>query len=296
MICPNCNTENNDNSTNCIACNYQFYESNNIETLDTNHIIEENNITEQPQEETSPIIEEENSNILKNPVSEYKEEVVDEHVNLIVLIKLLIGTIFKPGTTVVEKTKMYPNLKTNLKIFFFFNTITLIFYMISNLFNSCFVKIYDINTSTYTTTFSTGALANVNYARLILIGLLISYGIPAIITLIYYIASFITNKGLSLGRYFSIVTLSLIPLLISACIIAPIVTIFSYYIAVIFVVFGIMYSFIILTTTISDLLVFKDTNQKIIYHTFILTMTTIIIVLIVMLFLKDQLSALNILL
>ena len=305
MICPNCNTENQENNSNCIACNYPLINSN-VETLtfqnqpDLNNQqtilnqAEQYNNEEIVQMENQSNLEKEATNTLKNPVSDFKEEVLDEHVNLFVLIKLLIGTLLKPGATVAEKTRAYTKLKPGLKIFFFYNTITFIFYMVSNLINSCFVKVCDINTSIYSTVLSYGELANVNYTRLIIIGLLLSYGIPAIITLVYYIASFITNKGLSIGRYFSVITLSLIPLLLSACVVAPIASIFSYYISIGAVIFGVIYSFIILTTTISDLLIFKNTNQKITYHTIILSIIIIIISLIITIFLKDQLNALNI--
>lgn len=240
--------------------------------------------------------QEENKNMLQNPVSEEKEIVIDEKVNLFKLIKLMFGSFFRPGTTIKENTRHYTKSNASTKIYIFFSTLTFIAFLISNLINSCFVKIYDINIGTYTTTFSLEAIKNTDYLNIALIGILLTFGVTLLITTIYYIASFITNKGLSFGRYLAVITLCLLPFYLGTCIIGPLISIPSYYFGVAINLFGIVYSFIILITILNDMLTFKNTNQKIIYHTIILSIAFTITGIVVCIFLKDLLTTLKLVL
>lgn len=229
-----------------------------------------------------------------NPVAPDEAKVKSDRVNPIVLFKLTIGAFFRPGTTINENTRVYTKLKPGFQIYTSFSLLTFIAFMITNVINGCFHKLYDINTGTYNTTLDFNQLATLNYLNLIVIGFLLSFGIVFLVAIVYYVSSFVTNRGLSLGRYLTVITLCLVPFLICTCIVAPIVSIPSYYLGIALTLFGIVYSFIILITNLNDLLTFKTTNQKIMYHTIILTIIFVIIGVVITFFLKDQLSTLRI--
>lgn len=234
-----------------------------------------------------------NNKVLENPVAGEEEKPLSDKVNIIVLIRLLFGSLTKPGTTIKEKTRAYNKVSPSVKIFLSFSTLTFISFIASNIINGCFVKVYDINTGTYNTTLNFSNIVNLDLVSIALIGILLCYGVTFLITAIYYCASFVSNRGLTFGRYLSVITLSLLPFMICLNILAPVLSIPSYYYGVLVSIFGIIYSFIILITTLNDLITFKSTNQKIMYHTIILSLVFIVIALISSLFLKDVLSALK---
>lgn len=234
-----------------------------------------------------------NNNILQNPVAEEVEKPLSDKVNIIVLIRLLFGSLTKPGTTIKEKTRAYNKTNSSIKIFLAFSSLTFIAFIVSNVINGCFIKVYDINTGTYNTTLDFANIVNLDLVSIALIGVLLCYGVTFLVTAIYHCASFVSNRGLTFGRYLSVITLSLLPFMICLNILSPILSIPSYSYGVLISIFGIIYSFIILITTLNDLLTFKFTNQKIMYHTIILTLVFIIIALVSSLFLKDVLSALK---
>lgn len=234
-----------------------------------------------------------NNNVLQNPVATFEEKPLSDKVNLIVLIRLLFGSLTKPGTTIKEKTRAFNKTNSSIKIFLSFSTLTFIAFIVSNVINGCFIKVYDINTGTYNTSLNFSNIVNLDLISISLIGILLCYGVTFLVTAIYYCASFVTNRGLTFGRYLSVITLSLLPFMICLNILSPILSIPSYSYGVLIAIFGIIYSFIILITTLNDLITFKSTNQKIMYHTIILTLVFIIIALVSSLFLKDVLSALK---
>lgn len=251
-------------------------------------------IKEVPNVTQKPSVVAPNGTVLQNPIAQEDEKPLSDKVNIIVLIRLLFGSFTTPGTTIKEKTRAYNKTRPSIKIFFSFSTLTFIAFIVSNIINGCFIKVYDINTGTYNTTLNFSNIVNLDLFSIAITGILLCYGVTILITLIYYCASFMTNKGLTFGRYLSVITLSLLPFMLCLNILSPIVSIPSYYFGVLISIFGIIYSFIILITTLNDLLTFKSTNQKIMYHTIILSIVFIIVAVVVSLFLKDVLSALNI--
>ena len=59
-------------------------------------------------------------------------------------------------------------------------------------------------------------------------------------------------------------------------------------------IFGLIYSLIILITVLNDMLTFKDTNQKIMYHTLLIAISIFIIGVVASIIFSNQLSSLNI--
>lgn len=250
-------------------------------------------INEVPNIEKKVPVVNASGNILQNPVAPEEEKPLSDKVNILVLIRLLFGTFFRPGTTIKDKTRAYNKTKPSMKIFLSFSTLTFIAFIVSDIINGCFIKVYDINTGTYNTTLNFSNVVNLDLFSIAITGILLCYGVIILVTAVYYCASFMTNRGLTFGRYLSVISLSLLPFMLCLNILSPIVSIPSYYFGVLISIFGIIYSFIILITTLNDLIIFKSTNQKIMYHTIILSIVFIVVALVISLFLKDVLSALK---
>lgn len=366
MICPKCNTENNDSLKYCVNCGEPLTKTFFNETKEKNKVnsknddpninnifgVEENvNITKAPEtldfnttvkeetlinpkviknenkeleqyiesqikeenlqveiakemgaieptvEEVVPIVQpplkEEVNTTIVNPTSE-EEEKLEEKLNIWIIIKLIIGALFKPGTTIRENSKPYNSLQSGLTIYTTLSTIAFIGVIVCSFINGCFIKVYDINTSTYSTTLDLGNVANLDYVNIIIMGILLTYGVVLLFTTIYYIASFLTNKGLTYGKYLTVISFSLLPYLLFSCLIAQIVNIFSGYFGLVLLIFGLIYSLIILITVLNDMLTFKDTNQKIMYHTLLIAISIFIIGVVASIIFSNQLSSLNI--
>lgn len=295
MVCKRCAQPNPDNVEYCLYCGEKLsLNKQEIETLNPDPVIENlnNNETKAVETLTNSSIEKgrnekKSKKGFNKPIFDDEDEVTSEKINIFKLIILTFGVLFRPGTTIVEKTKKYNKIKTGLFVYLVFSSITFLVYISTIALKNCFIQTYNIASEKYTPVLDFGQLQYLDYTKLITEAALVSYGILLLLILLYYIASFLTNKGLSLGRYFVVITLSLSPFLILTCAASPIVSIYNTTFGSWLLVFGIAYSLIILLCTINDIIAFKNTNQKIIYHSLILLICFAIVYVLLSIFAKN---------
>lgn len=293
MICKRCSQSNPDNTEYCLYCGEKLAEDKQeIEKLYVKPVIENmnnNQVQTQVNENLDNSIKPNKKSFFKKKKKLFDDEtdVTSEKINIFKLILLTFGVLFRPGTTIVEKTKRYDKTKTGLFVYLVFSTITFIVYICTIAIKSCFIQVYNIASEKYTPVLDFGQLQYLDYFKLITEAALISYGILLILIIVYYIASFITNRGISFGRYLVVITLSLSPFLILTCAASPIVSIYNSTFGSWLLVFGIAYSLIILLCTLNDIIEFKNTNQKIVYHSVILLICFAIVYVLLSLFAKN---------
>ena len=136
----------------------------------------------------------------------------------------------------------------------------------------------------------TGLVDTNNYVPYLVITLLIGLVLILVIALVYYISSFICSKGIPIGTYFAISTLSVVPIIISFTLLHPLINIISTGAALMVVIFTIIYALIILFTGINRVLKFKNNDVRIIYNA-----VNMAVIVSVMIYIFNTLSRLNIL-
>ena len=124
----------------------------------------------------------------------------------------------------------------------------------------------DITGATKITLNFSGLLQPSNYIPYVIATLLIGLVAVLVVSLVYYLSSFIHSKGVHLAVYIALSSLALVPLILCFTLIYPIVSIFSTDIAFIFLLFGIVFSIVILITGVNSIVKYKSKDGKILYN------------------------------
>lgn len=240
-----------------------------------------------------------NNPIPVNPVAEGPapdelglfEEEVEVKTNLITVMNMIIGIIIKPATTIFENVKNYTKFLKSLLLSFWMGIFSFIFCLIGRLIAGSFSTTKDAISGASKINLDFSGLFNTsNYVPYLLITLLIGFVAIIIIALVYYFSSFVSSKGVHIGVYFAISSLSIVPTIIGFTILHPIISILSSSIALLVLMFCIIYTLIILFTGINYTVKFKTADGALLYNA-----VNIAIIFSIMVFIFSTLSTLNIL-
>jgi len=217
-----------------------------------------------------------------NPVAEGPKDVDLEKLDrYMVSPKECLGVIknmlFKPGTTIIDCANKYRSLKSGLLFTLYFMIITAVLCLIGGAISSIFVKTYSNVLETFSISIDFNGIKNHNYLEDLFVMLFINYLPIIIMSLTYYLASFINSKGLSLGSYLSIVNIAFIPFLVIYNLVFRLVGLLSDSIAIIVLFGSVVYTIILSIIGIGDNLRFDNINIKIWYFLICLTVSFAII-------------------
>lgn len=226
---------------------------------------------------------------IKNPVYVSQEEVVvDAKVNLFIVIGMLIKAFFKPGTSVVEAVKKYKDTKKAAKITAYITVLIILLSLGIHVLTGGFKKMYDLNTGSYTTVVDFTNIWQQDYLSIIVGALSISCILILVVSAVYYILSFMKNKGVYLGTYIMVSNLALFPFLFTVAVLYPVGIIISYYIGFLLVLISLVFASLSFYTTISEVVPFKDANEKIFYNVFSISIVLILLILVIVLFFAND--------
>ena len=226
---------------------------------------------------------------IKNPVYVSQEEVVvDAKVNLFIVIGMLIKAFFKPGTSVVEAVKKYKDTKKAIKITAYITVLIILLSLGVHILTGGFKKMYDLNTGSYTTVVDFTNIWQQDYLSIIIGALSISCILILVVSAVYYILSFMKNKGVYLGTYIMVSNLALFPFLFTVAVLYPVGIIISYYIGFLLVLISLVFASLSFYTTISEVVPFKDANEKIFYNVFSISIVLILLILVIVLFFAND--------
>lgn len=269
-------------------------------------VVEEVIVEEEPQVVLDPL-NNANNPIPVNPVATNEEvkvveEVVEEEIplfdeeeevktNLFTVVNMMVGVVIKPGTTISTNARRYKKMFDAISITFWVSVLSFVMCLAGRLVVGCFSKTENAISGASKIVLDFSRLVDTNnYIPYLLITFFIGLGTILVVALIYYLSSFIFSKGIHIGTYFAISTLSVVPVIIGFTILYPIITILSSGIAMMALIFSIIYALIILFTGINEVLKFKNNDQRIIYNAI-----NMAVIFSIMLFIFNVLSDLNIL-
>lgn len=239
----------------------------------------------------NPVATEEKSKVEEvveeEPLFDEDEEV---KTNLFTVINMMFGVLVKPGSTISQNARRYKKFFDAFLITFWVTMLSFIMCLAGRLVAGCFSRTHNAISGASKISFNFSGLVDTNnYIPYLLSTFLIGLGAILIVALVYYIASFICSKGVHIGTYFAISTLSLVPVIISFTILFPIVSIISSGVGIMILIFSVIYALIILFTGINEVLKFKSNDGRIIYNA-----VNMAIIFSIMLFIFNTLSRLNI--
>lgn len=269
-------------------------------------VVEEVVVEEEPQVVLDPL-NNANNPIPVNPVATKEEvkvveEVVDEEIplfdeeeeiktNLFTVVNMMIGVVIKPGTTISTNARRYKKMFDAVSITFWVTILSFVMCLVGRLVVGCFSRTENAISGASKIVLDFSRLVDTNnYIPYLLITLFIGLGTILVVALIYYLSSFIFSKGIHIGTYFAISTLAVVPVIIGFTILYPIITILSSGVAMMALIFSIIYALIILFTGINEVLKFKNNDQRIVYNS-----VNMAVIFSIMLFIFNVLSDLNIL-
>lgn len=275
------------------------------EQIEEEVVVEEPPKVEEPEVVLDPL-NNANNPIPVNPVASKeepkKEEVVEEEeqplfdeeeevkTNLFTVLNMMVGVIIKPGTTISQNARRYKRIFDASLITFWVTILSFVMCLAGRIVAGCFSRTHNAISGASKISFNFSGLVDTNnYIPYLLSTLLIGLGAILVVALIYYIASFICSKGVHIGTYFAISTLSLVPVIIAFTILFPIISIVSSGVALMVLIFSVIYALIILFTGINEVLKFKSNDHRILYNA-----VNMALIFSVMLFIFNTLSRLNI--
>lgn len=222
------------------------------------------------------------------PLFDEEEEI---KTNLFTVVNMMIGVVIKPGTTISTNARRYKKIFDALSITFWVTILSFVLCLAGRLVVGCFSRTENAISGASKIVLDFSRLVDTNnYIPYLLITLFIGIVTILIVAIIYYLSSFIFSKGIHIGTYFAISTLAVVPVIIGFTILYPVISILSSGVAVMALIFSIIYALIILFTGINEVLKFKNNDQRIVYNAI-----NMAVVFSVMLFIFKTLSYLNIL-
>ena len=229
-----------------------------------------------------------------NPVYVEEEKKIvkeDIKVNIFSTIKLMIGAIFKPVTSIPKNSKSIEDLNKAIKFLVYFVVILLALSIGVAILTSGFVKKYDINTGLYSTYMDFGNIINVKFVDIIIKTISFSLLFTLIVAFIYYITSFFRNKGVAVGTYVVLSSLALLPLYLGMFVLYPVLSIFSYFLGFFAFVISLVFSLFSLYNAIITILEFQSEEKKIFYNLFNIGIVVFLLILIVAFFFQNDFNS-----
>lgn len=218
-----------------------------------------------------------------NPVApvEVVEVVEVGKLSIPVFLSMVLGMILTPSDTIKNNYKKFRDLRNAFGIY----ALVVLFSCLLSVLISLFISRVQYNISSSIDNFGfltdPSLLFRQEIFKSILVALLCS-SIPVIITaFIYYISSFINNKGVYFGSYLVISSLAIVPFIIAFVVLMPLISIFSSFLSFAIIIIGFLYSFTCFILIINDCLTHTSDNRKIFYNVFNVSLATLIISLII---------------
>lgn len=219
------------------------------------------------------------------------DEEDDVKVDVVSVIKMMFSILLKPATVIGANVKKYGKMSKSILLLFWISMFSLVFCLLGRLVAGAFSTTHNAITgaSKITLNFS-GLLQPSNYIPYVIATLMIGLVAILVVSLVYYLSSFIHSKGVHFSVYIALSSLALVPLILCFTLVYPLVSILSTDIAFVFLLFGIVFSVVVLITGINSIVKYKSKDGKILYNAINLA-----IIFSVMIFIFDTLSRLHIL-
>ena len=206
-----------------------------------------------------------------------EEEITEEHIDLtekietiteekkvekLNYIKYFINSVTKPYDVYNENIDKIDNIKV---IGIISGVIVVLFTLLrlfKNILNTIRVRNYWNNEVVV----KWSNISNINFIKVIGLGLLFYIVLLGIISGVYFLASLVIKKDIKYQKMLLIACISVIPFLLSYIVLLPLFSIIHTALGIIVLIFGISYSLVILFTLSNDLIKITDKNKRIYFN------------------------------
>lgn len=268
-----------------------------LEELQVEEILEAEVLEDENLEKEAPVLDplnNANNPVPVNPVAPLSQEQEEEEelkrnvkTNIFVVIGIMLKMFVAPGTTIVTNSKKYRSFMKAFMVTIWITVVTLILCMATRVIVGSFAKTYNAITGTYTINFTfNNVLSLDNYLQYIVIALLFSFVGILILAFIYYGFSFFNSKGIPLGSYVMLSNLGMLPLILGAVVVYPLLNIISIYLGLLALVFTFLYSVVTFLTGVNNILTFKNNNSQILYNVINLSCVILLMIIICILLIR----------
>ncbi len=180
-------------------------------------------------------------------------------------LHVIRSMLFKPGTTLVDSANKYRSIKSGLLFTVYFMIITAVLCIIGGALSSIFVKTYSNVLESFSISIDFNGFKTHNYLEDLFNMVILNYVPIIIMTLAFYLSSFLNSKGLSLGSYFTIINISFLPFLIVYNLFFRVACVLSDTLGFILLFASVVYTLVLSIVGVGDSLKFDSLNVKIFY-------------------------------
>ncbi|MCI8446682.1 MAG: zinc-ribbon domain-containing protein [Bacilli bacterium] len=237
MICSNCGTQNAEESKFCIKCGNQLQMNYSQTEQNMNMINNEQPVivqTQNYQQQNISVNNLNNSKKIKLSIGEY--------------FHIIFSTILKPSTTFKEKLNEFENIKNSIVIALIISCIATLVTLVKTMISAVRVTSYWSNEVKWVWE----NLKEIKYIQVIGQTFLIYLGIIFVVACVYYIAGLVVKKQPNFSRLLGVTAISVVPMLLCALLLSPLLTMIYAPLGVGVTIFGAVYTLIIIYETINN--------------------------------------------
>lgn len=253
MICPNCGTQNVDNSKFCIRCGKNM----------SDVVMNQNNFSMNNSQQQTSTVESSFSDFNSQPtvVQEPIKQSLNQQVNITTnnstnnikmsfsnYLFIILAVILKPFTAFKEELNKFNEFKNSAFLSLIVSVLATLIALVKTMFNTVRVTSY----WTDETKWVWENLKEINYIKVIGINFLIYAGIILALACVYYIGSLIVKKQINFARLLGISSASVVPTLICSLILSPLLAMIYIPLGMCILIIGGVYTIIIIYETINN--------------------------------------------
>ena len=207
---------------------------------------------------------------IKNPIYNGNLAFQDRQVsgNVLACLFIFFQVFFSPGKSIVNNTNKYVKGKKSIKVFIHILIFLVVLSIAGRVVGGCFVSKYVAAQRDFGMVLDFGNIAKLDFIKIIVFSLVFSFGIVMVFTVVNYLTSFFSSKGLSFDTYLLINVLSIIPFTLGINVLFPILSVMSRHIAIIVLMLSLVYTLLMHVNSINSIMEFKNDNRKVFYIMF----------------------------
>lgn len=253
-ICPNCGITNLVNAKFCIKCGANL-EVNNVNDMN-------NNMDSQIQ----------NNDVVNNIFSNNQNNNTNQVGGKLDYIKCLLGSFLKPFDTYKNNETALCEIKNSSILAAIVVGIMTVLSLLSTMLSAVRYKSYFSGEVTW----KWDRLGDVEYFKVIGLGLLVYAGIIAAIAGVYYLASLVIKKEAKFSSLVGVASISIVPFAICSLLVSPVLSMIYSPLGAAITIIGFIYTLVTLIELINETVIIDDKNTRIYYHLVCLSIVIIV--------------------
>lgn len=260
-MCPNCGITNLINAKFCIKCGANL-EVNNVNDMNNNM----NNQIQNNDVVNNNINQTQNNNFSNN-----QNNNTNQVGGKLDYVKCLLGSFLKPFDTYKNNENALSEIKNSSILAAIVVGIMTVLSLLSTMLSAVRYKSYFSGEVTW----KWDRLGDVEYFKVIGLGLLVYAGIIAAIAGVYYLATLVIKKETKFSSLVGVAAMSIVPFAICSLLVSPILSMIYSPLGAAATIIGFVYTLVTLIELVNETVIIDNKNTRIYYH---LTCLSIVII------------------